>query len=216
MMTFTLSQILWALILGARWTVALSLAAFVLGGLLGFALMLCTISKRTIVRMPALSFIWFIQGTPLLMQLFLVFFGPALFGWSISAWAAACTALTLWSAVYLAEMWRGAVRAVPPGQAEAALCLAMLPRQSLRHVVLPQAIRMALPPTAGFMVQIVKSTSLTSIVGFTELMKTGTVLSNVTLDPFVVYGMVSIVYFCLCYPLSLVSRRMEVRLDATR
>lgn len=213
MMDFALSQILWALILGARWTVLLSLAAFVLGGLLGFALMLLTISKNRVVRLPALGFIWLIQGTPLLMQLFLVFYGPALFGMNISAWSAACLALSLWSAVYLAEIWRSAVRAIPAGQGEAALCLAMLPHQSLRHVILPQAIRMALPPTTGFMVQIIKSTSLTSIVGFTELMKTGTILANVTLDPFVVYGLVSIIYFCICYPMSLVSRRMEAHFN---
>lgn len=75
---------------------------------------------------------------------------------------------------------------------------------------------MALPPTAGFLVQIVKSTSLTSIVGFTELMKTGMILSNVTLDPFVVYGLVAVLYFCLCYPLSFAGRHMETRFDVTR
>jgi len=216
MTDFTLQQIIYALVLGARWTVLLSLSAFVLGGILGLVLMLGTISQRKWVKLPALGFIWLVQATPLLMQLFLIFFGPALFGKDVPAWMAACIALTLWSSAYLAEIWRGCVLAVQKGQTEAALSLAMLRGQALRYVVLPQAVRMALPPTAGFMVQIVKSTALTSIVGFTELMKTGNILSNVTLDPFVVYGLVAIVYFCLCYPLSLVSRKMETVFDVTR
>lgn len=216
MTDFTLQQIVYALVLGARWTVLLSLAAFFFGGILGLVLMLGTISRRRLVRLPALGFIWLIQATPLLMQLFLIFFGPALFGMDIPAWTAACIALTLWSSAYLAEIWRGCVLAVQSGQTEAALCLGMLRRQALRHVVFPQAIRMALPPTAGFFVQIVKSTALTSIVGFTELMKTGNILSNVTLDPFVVYGLVALIYFCLCYPLSLASRKMETVFDVTR
>ncbi|MGQ2905847.1 MAG: amino acid ABC transporter permease [Neoaquamicrobium sediminum] len=216
MTDFTLQQIIYALVLGARWTVLLSVSAFVLGGILGLVLMLGTISQRRWVKLPALGFTWLVQATPLLMQLFLIFFGPALFGKDVPAWMAACIALTLWSSAYLAEIWRGCVLAVQKGQTEAALSLAMLRGQALRYVVMPQAVRMALPPTAGFMVQIVKSTALTSIVGFTELMKTGNILSNVTLDPFVVYGLVAIVYFCLCYPLSLVSRKMETVFDVTR
>lgn len=216
MTDFTLQQIIYALVLGARWTVLLSFAAFLFGGILGLVLMVGSLSEHPLIRLPALGVMWMIQATPLLMLLFLIFFGPALFGADLPAWAAACIALTLWSSAFLAEIWRGCVRAVQTGQTEAALCLGMLRRQALRHVVFPQAVRMALPPTAGFLVQIVKSTALASIVGFTELMKTGTILSNVTLDPFVVYGLVALLYFCLCYPLSLASRKMETVFDVTR
>lgn len=216
MMQFPLEQILYALLLGARWTVALSLAAFVLGGLLGLVLMLASLSRSKWLQRPALGYIWFIQGTPLLMQLFLIFFGLALAGLDLDAWTAACIAMALWSSAYLSEIWRGTVLAIAPGQTEAAQSLGMLRGQALRYVIFPQAIRMALPPTTGFMVQIIKSTSLTSIVGFAELMKTGTVLANVTLDPFMIYGLVSLMYFCLCYPLSLVSRRLETVFDVTR
>ncbi|MEO3388778.1 amino acid ABC transporter permease [Mesorhizobium sp. CAU 1741] len=216
MTDFTYQNIVYALVLGARWTVLLSLTAFLFGGMLGLVLMLATIARQALLRYPALAFIWVIQATPLLMQLFLIFFGPALFGVNLPAWLAASIALTLWSSAYLAEIWRGCIRSVQAGQTEAALCLGMLRRQALRHVVFPQAVRMALPPTAGFLVQIVKSTALASIVGFTELMKTGTILSNVTLDPFAVYGLVAVIYFCLCYPLSLASRKMETVFDVTR
>lgn len=216
MMSFTFDQILWSLALGARWTVVLSAYSFLFGGILGFALMLGLISKRAGVRVPVMAMVWFVQSTPLLMQLFLIFYGLPLLGYDMPAWGAAGIALTLWSSVYFAEIWRGAVRSVSNGQGEAALCLGLLPHQSLRYVVLPQAVRIALPPTVGFMVQIVKSTSLTSIVGFTELMKTGTILANVTLDPFVVYGLVSALYFCICYPLSLASRKMETFFDVAR
>lgn len=120
------------------------------------------------------------QNTPLLMQMFLAYFGIALFGFDVPAWLAAGAALILWSAAYLAEIWRGCVDTVPRGQWEASASLAMRYTQQMRFVILPQAVRLAIAPTVGFGVQIVKSTAIASIVGFEELSRTGATIMNAT------------------------------------
>ncbi len=165
--------------------------------------------------MTAKLYIELFQGTPLLMQLFLVFFGVALMGMNISPWAAAALALTLFTSAYLAEIWRGCVESISKGQWEASASLAMTPFEQMRYVILPQALRIAVAPTVGFSVQVVKGTAVTSIIGFTELTKTGSMLANATFEPFMVYGFVALGYFILCYPLSLCARHLERRLHAS-
>jgi polar amino acid transport system permease protein len=144
----------------------------------------------------------------------MVFFGIALFGLDVSAWMAAAIALTLFTSAFLAEIWRGCVEAIPRGQWEASGSLALSRMEQLRHVILPQAMRIAVAPTVGFSVQVVKGTAVTSIIGFTELTKTGGMLANATFEPFMVYGLVALGYFVLCYPLSLSARYLERRLHA--
>jgi polar amino acid transport system permease protein len=143
------------------------------------------------------------------MQLFMVFFGVALLGVDVSPWLAAAVALTLFTSAYLGEIWRGCVEAINKGQWEASASLAMTWPQQMRHVVLPQALRLAVAPTVGFSVQVVKGTAVTSIIGFTELTKTGGMLANATFKPFLVYGLVALGYFILCYPLSHFAMRLE-------
>lgn len=213
---FTLWDILRNLMLGARWTVALSLIAFVLGGAVGLVALFTRISPVAPLRVATKAYIEFFQDTPLLMQLFLTFFGLALLGVDISPWTAAAIALTLFTSAYLAEIWRGCVESIPKGQWEASASLALSRYQQMRHVVLPQAVRLAIPSTMGFFVQVVKGTAVTSIIGFIELTKTGTVLANATFKPFLVYGLVAALYFILCYPLSLYARHLERRLHAAR
>ena len=113
-----------------------------------------------------------------------------------------------------AQGWRGCVEAIPRGQWEASASLAMGRLEQLRHVILPQALRIAIAPTVGFSVQVVKGTAVTSIIGFTELTKTGGMLANATFEPFLIYGLVAVGYFILCYPLSLSARYLERRLHA--
>ena len=213
---FSLWDILRNLMLGARWTVALSLMAFTLGGVVGLLALFARISRNAPLCLATKAYIEFFQDTPLLMQLFLTFFGLALLGVDISPWTAAALALTLFTSAYLAEIWRGCVEAVPGGQWEASASLALSRFQQLRHVVLPQAVRLAIPSTVGFFVQVVKGTAVASIIGFVELTKTGTVLANATFKPFLVYGLVAAGYFLLCYPLSLYARHLERRLHAPR
>jgi polar amino acid transport system permease protein len=171
-------------------------------------------SKRPALRQATKIYIELFQGTPLLMQLFLAFFGMSLFGLEVPAWLAAGLTLTLWSASYLAEIWRGCVESIPRGQWEASSCLAMGYLQQMRHIILPQALRIAIPPTVGFSVQIVNATAGTSIIGFVELSKASTVITNATFKPFIVYSVVGLMYFALCWPLSKYSQFLERKFNA--
>ena len=215
MVDFSLWDILRNLLLAARWTIVLSLIAFVGGGLIGLLLLvLRTIPSRLLQRLVA-GYVQLFQGTPLLMQLFLAYFGLALFGFDTSAWFAAAAALTLYSSAFLVEIWHGCVRSVPKGQWEAAQSLALSFGEQLRHIILPQAARVAVAPTVGFLVQVVKGTALASVIGFVELTKAGTLITNATFQPFLVYSLVALLYFAICYPISAYSRVLERKLHAS-
>jgi polar amino acid transport system permease protein len=209
MVEFTLWDILRNLLLAARWTVLLSLAAFAGGALVGAALLVARIARVPGAARGVALYVQLFQGTPLLMQLFLAYFGLALLGLDVPAWAAAGLALTLYSSAFLTEIWRGCVEAIPRGQWEAADSLALDLRQTLVHVIAPQALRIAIPPTVGFAVQVIKGTALASVLGFIELTKAGTMISNATFRPFTVYACVALLYFALCFPVSAWARRLE-------
>ena len=216
MVDFSLWDIVRNLLLALRWTVVLSLIAFVGGGLVGLALLVARLSGRRCVEPLVAGYVQVFQGTPLLMQLFLAYFGIALFGVETSAWVAASVALTLYTSAFLTEIWRGCVAAIPKGQWEAADSLALSFHEKLRHVVLPQAVKIAVPPTVGFLVQVVKGTALASVIGFIELTKAGTMITNATMKPFVVYSCVALLYFVLCFPISLYAKNLERKLHARR
>ncbi|KAA1178894.1 amino acid ABC transporter permease [Rhizobium tropici] len=213
MIQFTTWDILRGLLLAARWTILLSLVSFAGGAIVGAILLFLRIGKAKAGRIAVKYFVELFQGTPLLMQLFLAFFGLGLFGIDVPAWLAASVALTLWSSAFLIEIWRGCVEAVTKGQWEASASLGMGYLQQMRYVILPQALRIAVPPTVGFSVQVVKGTALTSIIGFVELSKAGTVITNATFQPFTVYGFVALIYFILCWPLSKSSQILERKLN---
>jgi polar amino acid transport system permease protein len=194
--------------------VLLSIVAFVGGGIVGLAILFMRVSRIPTLEVATKTFIEFFQGTPLLMQLFLFFFGLALFGIDVSPSLAAGLALTLWTAAFLAEIWRGCVEAIPKGQWEASSSLAMSFIEQMRYVILPQAAKIAIAPTVGFSVQVVKGTALASIIGFVELTKAGTMLNNATFRPFLVYALVALIYFCLCFPLSWYAKRLEGKTNA--
>ena len=213
MVDFSIWDIFRNLLLAGRWTVALSLIAFLGGGLVGLLLPVLRLTRAPwAVRFVGL-YVQVFQGTPLLMQLFLTYFGLALFGVKTSAWTSAALALTLYASAFLTEIWRGCVDAVPKGQWEAAQSLAMNFREQLRHVVLPQASRIAIAPTVGFLVQVIKGTALASVIGFVELTKAGTMITNATFRPFVVYRCVALLYFALCFPISLYAKTLERKLN---
>ncbi len=211
MVQFSLWDILTFLLGAMRWTVLLSLIAFVGGGLVGLGLLLLRFAQLRGVGTLVTWYVQIFQGTPLLMQLFLVYFGLALLGMDTSPLVSAAICLTLYASAYLTEIWRGCVNAVHRGQWEASASLALDYRQQMRHVILPQAARVAIAPTVGFMVQIIKGTALASVIGFVELTKAGQMISNATYQPFLAYTFVGLLYFTLCYPLSRWSQRLESR-----
>jgi len=209
MVDFSLWDIFRNLLLAARWTVGLSLIAFIGGGLVGLGLLLARLAKLPGAQHGVATYVQVFQGTPLLMQLFLTYFGLALVGINVSAWVAAGVALTLYTSAFLTEIWRGCVSAVPKGQWEASESLALGFSETMRHVIGPQALRIAIPPTVGFLVQVIKGTALASVIGFIELTKAGTMITNATFRPFTVYACVALMYFMLCWPVSAYSRKLE-------
>lgn len=216
MVDFSLWDIIRNLLLAARWTVVLSLIAFIGGGLVGAALLVARLSRVRGVDRAVAAYVQVFQGTPLLMQLFLAYFGIGLFGIKVSPWVSVTLALTLYTSAFLTEIWRGCVAAIPRGQWEAAQSLALGFGEQLRHVILPQALRIAIPPTVGFLVQVIKGTALASVVGFVELTRAGNMISNVTYAPFTVFACVALMYFVLCYPVSLYAKFLERKIHASR
>ena len=206
----------WYLIMAAQWTVLLSLIAFAGGALVGLPIALMRVSPSHTLRIVAGGYIQLIQGTPLLILLFLTYFGLGILGYKLAPLVAAGLALTLYAAAFLGEIWRGCIEAVPRTQWEASDCLGLDRFQQYAYVILPQAVRLAIPPTVGFMVQIVKNTSLASVVGFVELARAGQIVNNSTFEPFIIFCIVAAIYFAMCYPLSLASRFLERRANAGR
>ena len=200
------------LLLAIRWTLVLSAGAFVFGGLIGAGVALARVSTRRPLRWGAVGYIRVFQGTPLLLQLFLVFFGGDLIGLDLGPYLSAILGLSLNAGAFLGEIWRGALQAVPSGQTEAARALGLRYRARMLRVVGPQALRIAIPPTVGYLVNLVKSTSLAAIIGFVELTRAGQMINNATFQPFKIFGIVAALYFLLCWPLTIVSRRLEARL----
>jgi polar amino acid transport system permease protein len=200
------------LLLAARWTILLSLYAAIGGGIVGLIIALMRTSTSKALRWTAIGYIRLFQGTPLLLQLFLVFFGGDMIGLPLGPWLSAILGFSLNAGAFLGEIWRGAIQSVPRGQIEAAKALGLHFVPRMLRVVLPQALRIAIPPTVGFLVNLIKSTSLAAIIGFVEVTRAGQMLNNATFRPFVIFGIVSAIYFVLCFPLTVASRRLERRL----
>ena len=212
--TFELSEFLF-LVAAVRWTLLLSLVAFIGGGVVGLFIAVMRTTHIRALRIATAGFIQLFQGTPVLMQLFLFYYGLAvLFDMQVDAWSAVALAFTLYSGAFLGEIWRGSIQAIPRTQWEASACLALGYFQQLRFVILPQAMRISIPPTVGFLVQLIKGTSIASIIGFVELTRAGQLMVNVTFQPMIVYPVVAGLYFVVCWPLSLLSRALERRIDA--
>ncbi len=212
---FTFTHFLY-LLQATGWTVVLTLLAFLLGSLAGFVVMLARTARASWIRTVSLVYVNIIQGTPLLIVLFLIYFGLAVVGIELPALVAAAISLMIYCSAFLGEIWRGCVEAVPRTQSEAAECLGLNRWQMLVDVILPQAMRIATPPTVGFLVQVLKNTSLASVVGFVELTRASQVINNSLFQPFLVFGIAGALYFALCYPLSRLSRVLERKLNVGR
>ena len=202
------------LLQGLLWTLFLTAIGFVGGIVFGMIVALMRVSTSPWLRTPAICWIGLFQGTPLLMQLFVAYFGLPLLGFDLPAWGAVSIALTAHASAFLGEIWRGAIQAVPPGQSEAAHALGLHARSRMFDIIMPQALKLSLPATVGFMVQLLKGTSLAAIVGFIELARAGTIVSNQIYRPLLVFSVVGAMYFVMCWPLSLWGRRLERQMAA--
>lgn len=204
------------LLLAARWTIALAVTATIGGGLLGLLVAIMRVVPVRPLNWLATGYINLIQGTPLLGQLFVFFFGLPLFGLSVDAWTAAALALCIYASAFFAEIWRGSLQSVPHRQWEAGASLGLSYTQRFIYVVIPQAVRISIPPTVGFLVQLVKNTSLTALIGFVELTRASQIMTAATFAPLQVYLVAAAIYFVICFSLSQVSQILERRIHVAR
>jgi polar amino acid transport system permease protein len=200
--------ILWA----TQWTLLLSAFAIFGGGIIAVLFLALRLSPFRPLGWLVVAYVQFFQATPPLMQLFLIYFGGSLFGVRFEAWSSALIAFSLYSSAYLTDIWYGCIRAIPRQQWEASRSLSFNEPLTILLVIVPQALKIAVPPTVGFLVQLIKTTSLASIIGFIELVRAGQYINNATLQPLAVYGFVACIYFVLCWPLSLYAQALENRL----
>lgn len=194
---------------GAGWTILLSAMGFIGGAILGVPVALARSSqKRWLARASGLL-VQIVQGVPLPVIMFVVYFGISVTGFDLPALVAAGLALTAYSGAYLGEIWKGCIQAVARTQWEAAECLALNAFQTAAFVILPQAGRIAIPPTVGFLVQIVKNSSYAVVIGFFDLTYSARVVNNSTFEPFIIFSIAAVLYFAMCYPLSRLAARLE-------
>lgn len=205
------------LLLAARWTIALTALAFVGGGIVGLVIATLRVSPFAPLRWIGAGYVNVIQGIPLLAWLFVFFFGiPILAGVQVSPWIAATVAFSVYAGAFLGEIWRGCLQSIPRQQWEAGAALGLSFAEQLRHIIVPQAVRVAIPPTVGFLVQLIKNTSLGAVIGFVELTREGQLTNAATYRPFTVYIVVAVIYFAMCFPLTQWSRRLERKLHVAR
>lgn len=206
-------QDLVSLLRGALWTMALCLSSGVIGTVVGLLLGLAATSPSRIARAVSRIYVSFVRGIPLLIIIFFAFFGiPLIFpGFEPSAFLTGVIALSVFAAAYMAEIFRGSISAVAKGQSEAAEALGLGYLLRYRYVILPQAMKIAVPPGIGFLIALVKDSSLVTVIGFIELTHAGSIVSNLTADPITTYAVVAALYFVICYGISRLGRAYERR-----
>lgn len=199
---------------GAVVTLQICALSVLFGGVLGVVIGLVSTGTIRALRWAAALYVALIRGIPVLLIIFFVYFGIPLMapGSSLSEYWAAVIALSVFASAYIGELVRGSIQAVPRGQFEAAEALGLSYAQRMCWVVLPQAARMIVPPGVGFLVVLIKDSSLVAVIGLIELTRAGNVVSSLTADPITTYLIVGAGYFVICYALSALGHRYERRL----
>jgi polar amino acid transport system permease protein len=200
------------LLYGTIYTVALSAAVLVLGTAAGIAVGLLRFVPWPAVRTGIAWIVEFIRAVPLLLLLFFIFFGMPAISIEVPTFPAAILAMSLWMMANTAEVVRGGIQSIPPGQTEAARSTGLSGVQAMRYVIFPQAIRRMLPPYIGLCTILIKDTSLAAIIGVFELTHAAQQTIARTYLALEIYLIAAVIYFCLCYPLSVLARRTEARL----
>ena len=204
------------LLRGAGLTVQLTLLTLVLGIPLGLLLALARLSAIPPLRWLSVVYIEAVRGTPLLMQIYVIYFVFPALHITLPAFAAGLAALSLNSAAYVAEIFRGGIESIDIGQREAARALGMTGGQAMRYVILPQSVRRVLPPLTNEAVALLKDSSLVSVVALSELMRVGKEVATNAGSPTTIYLAVAVLYLVMTLPLTWVSRRLEAHLGSTR
>lgn len=199
------------LISGAWITIQLTVGSVIVGAVFGLLLALFRISKVPVLTVPTVAYIEFVRGTPLLGQIFMIYYGLGSVGINIPEFASGLLALSLNSAAYNAEIFRGGIQSISKGQMEASRSLGLNYIQSMTYVVVPQAVRFALPPLGNEFIALLKDSSLVAIIGIADLMRVGREITGRTLRPIEVFGYVSLIYLLMTLPLSQFVAHLERR-----
>jgi His/Glu/Gln/Arg/opine family amino acid ABC transporter permease subunit len=198
---------------GLQMTLIISATALVFAMIGGLLLALVDMSRYLAVRAIGLAIGEVIRNTPILVQLLWVYYVlPIVFNIRISSFSAILIGLSVYMAAFMSEVYRSGIQAVPKGHREAAQVLGLTPFQSFRRIVLPQAIRFTLPPLASNFVQLIKFSSLGAVISVTEITRRGMELSSSTFRPLEIFSFIAVVYFFICWPLSMTIRIWEHRL----
>ena len=197
------------LVYAAGQTLRMTVAAYTLGVVAGMAVALGEMSRLGWLRKSCRVYIEFIRGTPTLTQLFLIYFGLPAVGIVLPGFAAAVIGLGLHYAAYMAEIYRAGIGAVDCGQGEAAFAIGMTRAEAMRHIILPQAVRVILPPMANSAVSLLKDTSVASLIAAPELMMRADDITSEYYMPMQVYLITGAMYFVMAFPLSLIVRWLE-------
>lgn len=201
------------LINGAMWTLALFFSSAFFAVILGLVTCFSRMSRRRWLRRIAKTYIEIIRGTPLLVQLFFLYYGLAEIGIVMTAFVAGSLGLTLNFGAYLAELFRGGLQSVDSGQYEASRALNLSSFQRLRVIVIPQAARTIFPALSNYALVLIKETSLVAIISVTELLRSGELLAAATFEPLFVYTLVAAIYMAMCSVISYAFRHGEQRLS---
>lgn len=197
------------LLAAAGGTLRMTALAYILGAVAGLLIALARLSRGRLLSAPATLYIEIVRGTPALTQLFLIYFGLGSIGLAFSAFEAAVVGLGLNYAAYMAEVYRAGIEAIHRGQREAAQSIGMTQGQAMRHIILPQATRIILPPMANYAISLLKDTSVASLISAPELMLRARDLSSEYFMPMQLYLIAGLMYLAMAYPLSQAVRRLE-------
>ncbi|WP_029040796.1 amino acid ABC transporter permease [Cucumibacter marinus] len=203
-------------LLGALWTIAITVASALLSFFGGIFFAVIALYAPRIVRLPFRAFEWLFMGTPLLLQLFLIYFGLVQIGIDLPAFVAGVIGLGLHFAVYNSELIQSSILAVDKGQMEAARTLGLSRGQALRKVVIPQAVRDVIPPIGNNMIALLKDSALVSVIGVSELTLSAQLAIGRTYRPFEFYVLAALVYYIINLGMEAVLRRIEARVQAAR
>jgi His/Glu/Gln/Arg/opine family amino acid ABC transporter permease subunit len=197
------------LLSGVKFTLALACLVIVFGTFMGVILGLMKLSKNRFTRYPSAFIIEITRDTPIIMQMFFIFFGLPALGIRLNTFPSAALAMSLFAAGNTAEIVRGAIDSLPLGQFEAAKSLGMNYLQMMIYVIIPQALRRMIPPMMGLFTTLIKDTSLAAIIGAFELTRAGQEIIERTFHSLEIYLVVAAIYFIICYPLSYYTRKVE-------
>ncbi|GGH32411.1 amino acid ABC transporter permease [Paenibacillus segetis] len=198
---------------GVAFTIPLTLISFVLGLTLAILTAIARLSGWRVLRLIARFYVWIIRGTPLLVQLFIIFYGLPAVGVTLGPFPAAVIGFTLSVGAYGSEIIRAAILSIDQGQWESAYSLGMTRMKTMRFIILPQAARVAVPSLGNSFISLVKDTSLAAMVTYTEMFRKAQQITSTTYEPLLVYSEAALIYLLFSTVLSTLQNRLEKRLD---